>query len=135
MQPQPLQLLPRRRGDEVPSAAACCVVAVRWRSLSDGAGGRRAVAGAVALPGELDGDGGPRLPARGVESHRAAQLLSGEFVAEVLGDVFQVLRFQSEGFGYFERGERRGGEGEIFAQGLAEAPRDELLAAEVARPE
>lgn len=102
--------------------------------MGDGDGGAPLrLASAVPLPRQLDGDGGPRLPARGVEADGSAQLVVGEFVAEVLRDVLEVLRVQRERLRHFARCECGRGQGQILVERLREAPRDQLLPAELPR--
>jgi hypothetical protein len=132
-------LLLRRSTDHNPRSLRCIRILIAIRLRNGDWGGEycklAVLAGAVPLPGKLDGDRGPRLPAGGVEAHRALQLLVGELVAEVLRDVLEVLGVQGERLRDSARGQRGGGQREVVAEGLAEAPGYELLAAEVARPQ
>jgi len=94
---------------------------------------RRRRPGPVPAPRELDVYGGPRPPVGRVVARRALELLVGELVPEVLGDEPKVRRVEAERLRRLhalERGRRRR---EPVHEGAAEAPRQQLVAQEVAR--
>jgi hypothetical protein len=88
--------------------------------------------GPVPAPRELDVNGRPRAPVGRVVARRALELLVGELVPEVLRDEAQVWRVEAErlrGLHALERGRRRG---EPVHERPAQAPRQQLVAQEVA---
>lgn len=89
----------------------------------------------ITAPPQLDVNGGPGPPVGRVVSGRTGKPLVGEFVAEMIGYVLQMVGFKSECFRWFDAGERGRRSRESVDKRATEAPREKLVPKVAARLE
>lgn len=89
----------------------------------------------VPAPRELDVDGRPRPPVGGVVARRPLELLVGELVPELLRDEAQVGGVEAERLRRLDALERRRRRRQPVQERPPEAPRQQLVAEEVAGAE